>query len=131
MSVRKKISSLDEIFNLHHRSVYRIAYSVMRDSGLAEDITQEVFVRLYRNFDLFEGDEVLRPWLLRQAWVVSRNKLQGLNQSQERDDTSAKSTFDSLFPPNSDEEHLRRVAIEKARQALDTLPKAMKNALLL
>jgi DNA-directed RNA polymerase specialized sigma24 family protein len=38
--------SFDEAFTLHHRAVFRTARAVVRDSALAEDVTQEVFLRL-------------------------------------------------------------------------------------
>ena len=34
-----------------HRAVFRTACALVRDSALAEDVTQEVFLRLYRRFD--------------------------------------------------------------------------------
>ncbi|HAF15434.1 MAG TPA: hypothetical protein DCK99_17405, partial [Blastocatellia bacterium] len=43
--------SFDEAFTLHHRAVFRTACAVVRDAALAEDVTQEVFLRLYRNLD--------------------------------------------------------------------------------
>ena len=65
--------SFDEAFTLHHRAVFRTARAVLRDAGLAEDVTQEVFLRLYRNLDSTPGDELLRPWLLRVTLNVARN----------------------------------------------------------
>ncbi len=49
--------SFDEAFTLHHRAVFRTARAVVRDSALAEDVTQEVFLRLYRNLDSTPGEE--------------------------------------------------------------------------
>ena len=67
----------DEAFALHHRTVFRTARSVVRDEGLAEDVTQEVFLRLYNNLSCIETDEMLRPWLIRVALNVARNTLRG------------------------------------------------------
>ena len=61
----------DEAFVLHHRAVFRTARSVVRDAGLAEDVTQEVFLRLYRNLDSQPSEELLRPWLLRVTLNLS------------------------------------------------------------
>jgi len=43
--------SFDEVFTLHHRAVFATARGVVRDATLAEEITQEVFLKLYRHFD--------------------------------------------------------------------------------
>lgn len=45
--------------------VYRIAYSQMGSRQVAEDIYQEVFVKLWRSDVAFESDEHIRFWLCR------------------------------------------------------------------
>lgn len=45
--------------------VYRIAYSQMGSRQTAEDVYQEVFVKLWRSAIVFESDEHLRFWLCR------------------------------------------------------------------
>ena len=65
----------DEAFTLHHRTVFRAARSVVQDAGLAEDVTQEVFLRLYNNIDSIADMEMLRPWLIRVAINVARNTI--------------------------------------------------------
>ncbi len=39
----------DEAFTLHNRTVFRAAWAIVRDAGIAEDITQETFLKLYHN----------------------------------------------------------------------------------
>lgn len=51
----------EEAFTLHHRTVFRAARSVVQDARLAEDVTQETFLRLYKNLDFFTDEEMLRP----------------------------------------------------------------------
>ena len=50
-AAQKEKIVFDEAFTLHHRTVFRAARSVVQDAGLAEDVTQEVFLRLYNNID--------------------------------------------------------------------------------
>src|SRR5260370_28138774 len=73
--------SFDEAFTLHHRAVFRTARAVVRDSALAEDVTQEVFLRLYGNLHATPGEELLRPWLLQVTPNVSRNALRVQSRS--------------------------------------------------
>lgn len=46
-------------------TVYRVALNVLRDSAAAEDVCQEVFLRLYRFDPDFESEEHCRRWLIR------------------------------------------------------------------
>src|SRR5438105_2047609 len=118
----------DEAFTLHHRAVFRTARAVVRDPGLAEDVTQEVFLRLYRNLESTPGDELLRAWLLRVTLNVARNTIRGQSRSMARDTLYSKSDFGGGL---IQEEYERRIEIEEARRALDKIKEPMRSCLLL
>ena len=46
-------------------TVYRVALNYMKSPDAADDITQEVFLRLLRTETLFESEEHIRNWLIR------------------------------------------------------------------
>lgn len=46
-------------------TVFRVAYTYLRDAADADDVTQDVFVKLLRADKMFESDEHLRNWLVR------------------------------------------------------------------
>jgi RNA polymerase sigma factor (sigma-70 family) len=124
--------SFDEAFTLHHRAVFRTARAVVRDSALAEDVTQEVFLRLYRNLNATPGEELLRAWLLRVTLNVARNTLRGQSRSMVRDNEYHKSYADNgLAVEAPEEDYERRLAIEEARRALDKIKEPMRSCLLL
>jgi RNA polymerase sigma factor (sigma-70 family) len=124
--------SFDEAFTLHHRAVFRTARAVVRDAALAEDVTQEVFLRLYRNLHATPGEELLRAWLLRVTLNVARNTLRGQSRSMVRDNEYHKNVLDDgslVEAPEADYE--RRLAIEEARRALEKIKEPMRSCLLL
>lgn len=49
----------------HRDLVFRVAYTYMRDAADADDVAQDVFVKLLRQEKSFQGDEHLRNWLVR------------------------------------------------------------------
>jgi RNA polymerase sigma factor (sigma-70 family) len=81
----------EEAFSLHHRTVFRAARSVVQDAGLAEDVTQETFLRLYKHMDSVD-EEMLRPWLIRVAINVARNTIRGNIRANTRDENYVKET---------------------------------------
>jgi RNA polymerase sigma factor (sigma-70 family) len=124
--------SFDEAFTLPHRAVFRTARAVVRDSALAEDVTQEVFLRLYRNLNSTPGEDLLRAWLLRVTLNVARNTLRGQSRSMIRDNEYQKSTTETgFFVDAPEEDYERRLAIEEARRALDKIKEPMRSCLLL
>lgn len=120
----------DEAFTLHHRAVFRTARAIVRDPALAEDVTQEVFLRLYRHRDSTPGDDLLRAWLLRVTLNVARNTIRGNNRSSAREEAYVQdNTRDDWFAPAI--EYERRVQIEEARRALDKIKEPTRSCLLL
>jgi RNA polymerase sigma factor (sigma-70 family) len=122
--------TFDEAFTLHHRAVFSTARAVLRDSALAEDVTQEVFLRLYRNFDVTRDAELLRPWLLRVTLNLARNTIRGQNRSLVRDSAYQKTSDDSAaVQPHKNYES--RLEMQEVRRALDTIKEPMRTCLLL
>src|SRR5690349_3770650 len=82
---RPEAIGFDEAFTLHHRAVFATARAILRDAALAEEVTQDVFLKLYRHQSSAPGGELLRPWLLRVAINESRNAIRARNRSLVRD----------------------------------------------
>ena len=85
----------EEAFALHHRTVFRAARSVVQDAALAEDVTQETFLRLYKNQDSITGPDMLRPWLIRVAINVAKNTIRGNIRANTRDENYVKETVET------------------------------------
>ena len=64
----------DALLKEHRPGVFRLAYLLLGDCDDAEDVTQETFIRAYRAIDTFDSSREMRPWLLRIATNLARNK---------------------------------------------------------
>jgi RNA polymerase sigma-70 factor (ECF subfamily) len=58
----------------HAAFVYRIAYSILRDSHDAEDVAQETFIRVVKNASRLPLIRDQRAWLARIAWRLSLSR---------------------------------------------------------
>jgi len=56
-------SAFTELVQRHQRTVYSLALRMLADAHLAEDIAQEVFIRLHRKLTLVQSDTHLLFWL--------------------------------------------------------------------
>lgn len=56
---------ISSVVDKYSDMVYRAAYHALCDRGYAEDITQEVFLKLMQTLPDFESDEHEKAWLLR------------------------------------------------------------------
>lgn len=61
----KESISIDDIISTYGNMVYRLAFSRTRNKSDADDIFQEVFLRLLKNDPTFENEEHRKAWLIR------------------------------------------------------------------
>lgn len=54
-----------ELYSLHKDRVYKLCMRMVRDIPLAEDLTQESFLQLYRKIATFKGNSAFTTWLHR------------------------------------------------------------------
>lgn len=120
----------DEAFTLHHRTVFRTARSVVQDSGLAEDVTQEVFLRLYKNIDSISDLEMLRPWLIRVALNVARNTIRGNIRANTRDENYVKESTAASFA-SVETDYEEQAGIFEIHRALNKVKEPLRSCLVL
>jgi RNA polymerase sigma-70 factor, ECF subfamily len=59
------MAAFEEIYQRHHRRVYSICLRMLQNAFEAEDLTQDVFIQLYRKVGSFRGDSAFTTWLHR------------------------------------------------------------------
>jgi RNA polymerase sigma-70 factor (ECF subfamily) len=108
----------------HLRFVFRVAYAVLRNSADAEDVAQDVFLKLYRK-QTWKGVQDERGYLARATWRLCMDR-----QSSARFSKSGEREF--ACPSNDPE----AVAIENQRherihRLIDALPEKLRRPLAL
>jgi RNA polymerase sigma-70 factor (ECF subfamily) len=59
------IDAFEQIYRRYHRRVYSICRRMTRTTSEAEDLTQDVFVQLFRKIGTFRGEASFATWLHR------------------------------------------------------------------
>jgi len=62
---------VEGLFAKHHGEIYAYLVRMVRDGELAADLTQDAFVKAYKNYDTLEKDENARAWLYQIAHRVA------------------------------------------------------------
>src|SRR5207237_7878811 len=65
------LNAFEALVRRYQRRVYALAYQHLRDTDEAQDLAQEVFVRLYRNLGRFDPQRPFEPWFWRLAGNVA------------------------------------------------------------
>lgn len=67
VDARPSEEQLRQIIDDHSQSIYRVAISIVRDPGLAEDVAQETVIKVWESMGSYRGEAPLRNWILRIA----------------------------------------------------------------
>src|SRR5437870_13292026 len=60
-------AAFEKLYQLHHRRVYSLCLRMLGNPTEAEDLTQDVFIQLYRKIGSFRGDSAFTTWLHRMT----------------------------------------------------------------
>jgi RNA polymerase sigma-70 factor (ECF subfamily) len=82
------------IFERYSRPVISFIFDMVNDRGLAEELTQETFVRAYRSMRTMRRDTKLSTWLFGIARNVARESLRARVRAKSQVDIADKSVMD-------------------------------------
>jgi len=82
------------IFERYSRPVISFIYDMVNDRGLAEELTQETFVRAYRAIHTMRPETKLSTWLFGIARNVARESLRARARATSHVDLADKSVMD-------------------------------------
>lgn len=131
LAIREKnTDALAEVYRRHGGAVYGLSRRVLGDDALAEDVTQELFLRLWNEPDRFDSSRgALRSYLQRQAHSRSVERVRSEEARRRREDRSIALDIDSV--ENLESQVLSSIESERVRAALDTLDVEDRRAIVL
>jgi RNA polymerase sigma-70 factor, ECF subfamily len=112
----------------HSALLYRVALSVLRNTAEAEDVVQDVFVRVLQHQAQLSGIAEVRPWLVRITWNLALDRRRRIRPDQ-MDEIFADGLVAPALPADqalTEAHHIRQVLA-----AMERLPKSERQALLL
>ena len=122
--------AFEEVYQRHHRRVYSICLRMLQNSYEAEDLTQDVFIQLYRKIGSFRGDSAFTTWLHRmtvnQVLMHFRKRTVKFEKTTEEGETPVQ------IVPGTDNP-FRMPVVDKIalENAIDQLPTGYKNVFVL
>lgn len=121
-----------QIMQRHNRRLYRIARSVLRNDGEAEDAVQEAYVSAFAHLASYRGEASLAAWLSRITMNEALGRLRARRPTVDittlADTKEAEIIQFPLSAPNDDPERTmaQRQILQLVEQATDNLPEAYR-----
>lgn len=132
---RRNFEAYDVLFDRYHQQVYNFVKKNVFDEDIAEDITQEILLRVYKSAKNFDVSKKFSSWMYKiavneirrhfkkaaQAKVVSINE-----PMQDGDKTTEKGDFLSDDKPGPEEIVTAELMQENIRELIKLLPEKQR-----
>ena len=126
-----------DLVSIHQRMVYSLALHLLGDRDEALDLSQEVFLRVFRTLSSFRGQSALRTWIYRIVINQARNRQRWWRRRYRSSQVSLDDHLQQFGDVESKTDVLpdRQLASKETSariwQALDRLPFDQRTALIL
>jgi RNA polymerase sigma-70 factor (ECF subfamily) len=129
-------ASFAVLLGKYRSPVIHFLFRMVQDPGVAEELAQEVFLRVYRSRSTYEPTAKFTTWLFRIATHLALNWLRdGKNEkTQERlDDTSADAPNRDVADrkPSVEQALVSEVRLDEVRRAVAGLPEKQRAAVIM
>ncbi len=121
--------SLEELYNRYGVQVFSMAYGILRDYALAEDLAQEVFMALWTRAGRFDAAKgVFRHWFLHLAHnrVIDEVRRRRRTALMDADKAPEDATLGLVSNGDTADEAITSVLAGEARVALRALPEEQR-----
>lgn len=132
-------NAFNELVERYYRQIYRFLVRFTGQEHLAEDLIQEVFVKLYKAATTFDSSKRFRPWIYQIAANTARDNLRSAGRNGKRvsflnTGEEAETTLDQLVPgvaASPDEAIIERETSEKVKETLMQMQDQLREILIL
>jgi RNA polymerase sigma-70 factor (ECF subfamily) len=125
-----ELDLLAELFERHHRRLYQFFLRLARERTAAEDLVQEVFVRLIKYRHTWRDEAEFVPWMFALARNAAVDHFRARGRDSKRDAAAVPETPPEA-PPGAVERLEERERAAQLRAALDLLAPDKREVLLL
>lgn len=131
--------AFDELVHRYYTHIYRFMVRFTGQEHLSEDLTQEIFIKLYRSIDLFDEAKRFKPWFFTLAANRARDELRSAKRSARKvvvDNSRHEEDMSllNILPAGSatpEEQALEKETSEQVREAMMQLSDRLREILIL
>lgn len=121
------VPAFDALYKLYFRAVYANILRITREATSAEDIVQEVFIRLWEKRNTINSEQPLGNWL----FVVSYNRSMNYLRSRLREKLGMQQLIPAITAAGTDDWLMTEQQLHALEKAIDHLPPQRKKVFLL
>lgn len=107
------------LYQSHKDKVYRLCLGFVRERELANDLFQEILIKIWRHLDSFKGDSDISTWIFRIAYNTALT-FSAREKKKDENQTEIPENLDLCEPENYGVE--QEIRIQMLYEAINELP---------
>ena len=119
-----------ELYEKYHGRVYSICFRMTQNASESEDLTQDVFIRLFRTVGTFRGESAFTTWLYRLTvnlvLMHFRKRKRRLDRINEKEESPA-----YVVPGSENPKRMRIVDRILLSEVITKLPDGYRQAIMI
>ncbi len=131
-------ASFEALMRTYFPRLLNFIYRFVGNRELAEDLTQEVFIKVYHNASGYKPQAKFQTWIYTIAKNICLNELRkhknqtvSMDETFETQDDTLKRQFEDTKTPNVAQEMVAKEKIEVIKKAIESLPESQRMAVIL
>ncbi len=131
-------SSFEKLMERNYKRVFNLIYRFVASREIAEDLTQEVFIKVYRCASSYRPQAKFQTWLYQIAKNISLNELRrhtkkdvSLDETFETEDGQLKREIADTNALTPSQEIIQQETVEEIQAAIQSLPENQRMAVIL
>jgi RNA polymerase sigma-70 factor (ECF subfamily) len=134
--------ALTELSSLYGQKIFQLAFRYLRNHEDAEEVVQDVLLKVFRKIEMFRGDSALSSWIYRITFNTAMSRLRRTKATRQAELTEltigpslADDEAGAIDPADwsnmADEQALRRQMRERVVAAIGDLPAIYREPVIL
>lgn len=127
--------AFDALIDRHQQRIYNAILFMVKDSYLAEDLIQDIFIKIINNLKLnkYNDEGKFLPWALRIAHNFCVDHFRKVKRTPTIKTSDDKDIFEVLnfFEPGADQKMMANQSHDRVRRLVDMLPEDQREVIIL
>ncbi|WP_117160716.1 sigma-70 family RNA polymerase sigma factor [Paraliobacillus sp. X-1268] len=77
-------TTFEDIYNRYHQDLFQYIFYMVKDKSLAEDLIQEVYIKVLKSYDSFRGESSEKTWLFSIARHTTMDSFRKQTRNKQR-----------------------------------------------
>ena len=131
-------ASFEKLLERHYKRVFNLIYRFLANKEMAEDLTQEVFIKVYKSQTSYRPQAKFQTWIYQIAKNTSLNEVRrqkrqpvSLEETLDTPDGGLKRQIADTRAENPYQEILEKETAQEVKEAIYALPENQRMAVIL